>query len=102
MVKTLNSRLKGTGFESYPDHLCFFLEQENLLQLFHPTQVSMGTWLVAFSVQNKIVKLPNRRMWLPMCYVFAIVCKRLDHGYAVDKRYITALLFLNNSKIVCN
>ena len=73
MVKTLNSGLKGTGFESYQDHLCYFLEQENLLQLLHSTQVRMDTWPYGSSVlsKTKIVKSPNRRMWRHMCYVFA-------------------------------
>ena len=101
MVKTLNSGLKGTGLESYPDLLCFFLEQENLLPLLHSTQVIMGTWQFGSFVlsKNKIVKSPNRRMRRPMCYVFATgwgsnVCKRLEHGYAVDKRYINAIFTL--------
>ena len=44
MVKTLNSGLKCNGFESNQDNVCFFLQQENLLQLLHSTQVRMGTW----------------------------------------------------------
>ena len=56
VVKTLNSSLKGTGFESYQDHLCFFLEQENLLQLLHSTQVRMGTWPFGSFVLSKTKK----------------------------------------------
>ena len=33
------SRLEGSGYESYQSHGMFFLQQENLPQPFHPTQV---------------------------------------------------------------
>ena len=98
MIKTLNSGLKATGFESYPDQLCFFLEQENLLQLLPSTQVRMGTWpFCSFVLSPK--KLQNR-LTGGCCVLYVmrlllaegvIVCKRLEHDYVVDKRYIKAI-----------
>ena len=111
MVKTLNSGLKGTGFESYPDRLCFFLEQENLLHLLHSTQVRMDTWPFSSFVLPK-TKLLNRLtggsgVLCVICLLLAvgviqllIVCKRLEHGYTGDNRYIkdNFTLLLKTSK----
>ena len=107
MVKTLNSVLKGTGFESYQDNVRFVLEQENLLQLLQSTQVRMGTWPFGRFVLSKTknAKTPDGcGVQCVMCLLLAggvIVCKRLEHCYAVDKRYINAIFtftFYQNDK----
>ena len=107
VVKTLNSVLKGTGFESYQDNVRFVLEQENLLQLLQSTQVRMGTWPFGRFVLSKTknAKTPDGcGVQCVMCLLLAggvIVCKRLGHCYAVDKRYINAIFtftFYQNDK----
>ena len=47
VVKTLNSGLKGTGFESYQDNVCIFLWAKNFTQIasLHPGEFGyLAVW----------------------------------------------------------